>query len=794
MLASLSIKQKLILIMLIPLMVVVLLSAKLALNAYNNTKSLEKIEKIVILSTKIGALVHETQKERGMTAGFLGSKGSKFKDKLPLQRDNASAKKSDLLEYLSDFDANEYNEEFKNALTLGLNQLDNIDNIRSQVSSQSINAGAAIGYYTKMNGLFLNVIGASIQLSSSAELSQKLGAYTNFLLSKERAGIERAVGANTFARDNFGKGMRVKFNNLVAKQDAYADSFLKVASKPAREFYNETVSGSSVDEVNKMRDVLLSSGKNSKFGIEAQYWFTTITQKINLLKKVEDYLANELKNATSLEKESTFEETMIFGILSLLGIIMTLVLARTIAFTILIDVRNVKTGLEEFFAFVNFEKDDLKLIEVHSSDELGLMMQNINKNIEKTKDNIATDKELIKDTIRVANSIKNGHLDSRISLHSNNPALNELKDIINEMLDSLNVNVEKVMCVLDSYTSLNYLPKVDKEDLDGTMAKLCDDVNNLGQSITEILLENKKNGVILNQNANTLTNNLNQLSNAANVQAASLEETAASLEELTANLRANNESTIEMASYGSKVKNSVTTGQALANNTASAMDEINEQTSAISEAITVIDQIAFQTNILSLNAAVEAATAGEAGKGFAVVAQEVRNLASRSAEAAREIKDLVENAQAKTDGGKKIADDMIHGYKELNENITKTIDLIDNVTTASKEQESGIVQINDAVNNLDKLTQENAQNTASADSIAKQTGKISAIIVENANAKEFEGKDSFTFRDSTLDENFSGIEKRVIEKEIKTKRKAQHKPVVKKVLASTNNSDEWASF
>ena len=100
-----------------------------------------------------------------------------------------------------------------------------------------------------------------------------------------------------------------------------------------------------------------------------------------------------------------------------------------------------------------------------------------------------------------------------------------------------------------------------------------------------------------------------------------------------------------------------------------SMEEINEQTSSIADAITVIDQIAFQTNILSLNAAVEAATAGEAGKGFAVVAQEVRNLASRSAEAAREIKALVENANSKADEGKQIANKMITGYSKLNENI-----------------------------------------------------------------------------------------------------------------------------
>ena len=195
-----------------------------------------------------------------------------------------------------------------------------------------------------------------------------------------------------------------------------------------------------------------------------------------------------------------------------------------------------------------------------------------------------------------------------------------------------------------------------------------------------------------------------------------------------------------MAKYSNEITKASSEGEKLANSTTTAMDEINTQVNLVNDAISVIDQIAFQTNILSLNAAVEAATAGEAGKGFAVVAGEVRNLASRSAEAANEIKRIVQLATSKTKEGSEIANSMIEGYTSLNENISITLDLIQNVTTASKEQSVGMVQINDAVNNLDQITQRNAQSASEANEIAKQTLKISNEIIEQVNSKEFDGK------------------------------------------------------
>ena len=192
-----------------------------------------------------------------------------------------------------------------------------------------------------------------------------------------------------------------------------------------------------------------------------------------------------------------------------------------------------------------------------------------------------------------------------------------------------------------------------------------------------------------------------------------------------------------MSDYANELTISANQGEKLANQTFSSIDDINFQVNAISEAIAVIDKIAFQTNILSLNAAVEAATAGEAGRGFAVVAQEVRNLASRSSEAANEIKNLVLNATKKSKEGKIIASEMITGYSHLNQNINNTLSLIKEVENAAKDEKLAMDQISDAINSLDKQTQINANIANQTNQIASETSELAKNVVSVVDSKQF---------------------------------------------------------
>ena len=472
--------------------------------------------------------------------------------------------------------------------------------------------------------------------------------------------------------------------------------------------------------------------------------FSKINKKLSTVNIIADE-QNKLSYSNALKKiDSTLYSLytlVVFALIILVAIVFV------ITNSIKIPLQKFQDGLIEFFKYLNQETKDSKLIEIDSKDELGLMASIVNENILNTNKSIERDRTLVDSAIKCANEAKKGLLNTRIEGETNNISLNELKNVINQMLGAIESNIKNAMKVLSSYTNYDYRNKININGLEGDIKDLCNDVNNLGLAITSMLQENKKIGLVLSSNADILSNNVSKLTASANSQAASLEETAAAIEEITANMQNSSQNITKMTSYANEVSSSVEIGQKLASKTAVSMDEINEQTQAIADSITIIDQIAFQTNILSLNAAVEAATAGEAGRGFAVVAQEVRNLASRSAEAAREIKTIVENAKNKADEGKDIANNMIDGYKELNENIQQTINLISDIQNASKEQLLGIEQINDAVTQLDQQTQKNAAVASQTHDVSVITDKIAKLVVSNANAKEFEGKNNIRAKD-----------------------------------------------
>ena len=440
-------------------------------------------------------------------------------------------------------------------------------------------------------------------------------------------------------------------------------------------------------------------------------------------------LTFSLDKADSEISELVLYISVISAVLGLLTIALILIIVKKATNPI----EKLKKGFENLL-----ESNDPSIsLNVESKDEIGEVSHLFNSYMDKVRAGLKKDELVIEEASDILEKASNGFFVYQVEQNASNPHVEDLKNKLNEMIKSTKDTLDRINDTLRKYSESKFDYKINDEGIYGDLGSLTAGIKLVGNNTSEILAMVMNTGDSLNQNTGVLSSASNNLSISSNQQAASLEETAAALEEITAIISSNTQSTFKMSQLAQNVTTSAKQGQELANRTASSMDEINVQVSSINDAIEVIDQIAFQTNILSLNAAVEAATAGEAGKGFAVVAQEVRNLASRSAEAAKEIKDIVSAATSKAEQGKTISSNMIEGYNELNQNISNTITIIEEVATASKEQEKGIIQINDAVNTLDQATQKNAQVANEISDMASNISIMSNSLVTAASRASF---------------------------------------------------------
>ena len=298
--------------------------------------------------------------------------------------------------------------------------------------------------------------------------------------------------------------------------------------------------------------------------------------------------------------------------------------------------------------------------------------------------------------------------------------------------DALRIAVEQVQEAVMAAKSNDLTYRVPMDNKNGEMAVLCAGVNGLLDGMVSMVTGIIEASGTISTAAREIAMGNTDLSQRTEEQASSLEETAASLEELTTTVRQNADNAHSANKLASSASEIAVKGGTVVTEVVHTMNGITESSRKISDIIGVIDEIAFQTNILALNAAVEAARAGEQGRGFAVVAAEVRNLAQRSANAAKEIKALISDSVGKVETGSKLVASAGQTMEEIVLSVKRVTDIMAEISAASQEQSNGIDQVNTAVSQMDKITQQNAalveQAAAAAKSMEEQTEDLTRIV------------------------------------------------------------------
>ncbi|WDE00954.1 methyl-accepting chemotaxis protein [Thalassomonas actiniarum] len=624
----LKFKHKLFLLILVPLLGFLYFSLSHLVEVNHKLNTAHEIQQLLSVTVKNNALVHELQKERGMTAIVLGSKGTKFIRELKEQRQRTDQVHADLSRGLTNFRSEHPG---INKILSDINHdLAQLNQVRTSINNLSISTGEAIAYYTKLNDEILQLTGFFISMSPKETVRLAI-SYYNFLEAKERAGIERAVASGGFSAGAFTSESFQKFIRLNARQDTYLQQFLLNSPDELKNDYLQKMQQPSVLQVIKYRKQITDKGPQGPFTVDAKSWFRVATERINLFKQVEDNISASFIGQIQ-QLSSSANNTMIFTVLVLLC----------------------STGLTLFIAAVILK-------------------------------NLLQQLKLLTKTIT---SVRDSHdLTARVSVISADE-LGQLAHALNETLVTFSGAVEQI-----SSSSMELSASAE-------------------QSATTV----EKNALSLQHQQNETA----QVATAIEQMSVSVQEVARNTSTAMTAARQANEQAINSQQVVSESLHTINTLVGEVSEIGGLISGLHTTSGTIAGVIDVIKGVAEQTNLLALNAAIEAARAGEQGRGFAVVADEVRTLAQRTQESTVEIENIIQqlqreagNAYTVIEGSQAKAQATVQGTNKIELSLTEIVTsisdinaMVEQIAVAAEEQVNVTDEINQNISDIDNKSQE----------------------------------------------------------------------------------------
>ncbi len=646
MLKNLSIKQKIVITMSVIFIAMSVLAINLVLDHLDNYKQSKIIKVGVNISTKISNLVHELQKERGMTAGFLSSGGNKFSTELKEQRNLTDKKLQELITYLENTDLSGVPEIVSGHLNRALESLRNLSIIRNKINNFNIDLENALGFYTKANKELLKTIGLFAKYSPDETISMELASYLAFLSAKETMGIERAVLAAVFSKGSFDIKLYTKFIALLNKQKAFLTTFEAIAPLKFLNLYKKVVVGKSVEEVSRMEKEALTKNLSGNFDIEATYWFKQMTKKINLMKKTEDSIAQMIKEdvekiIVSIKKSLTFIVS-----LSVISMVITIILG----FYVITSINRSLKSMEEQISDITLYNDFSKRVKIDSKDEIAKIAELLNKIIASARNALKQAKNTSSQTIVMVEDV------NKVSVETKQRFEEEAKIVMDAVSKATQVKepIEIAVKELEKTEEDIETAKSNLELANEQIMKLVEAVKNSAEYEGEVAKELSK----LENSADKAKDVLKLVENIS----------------LQTNLLALN-AAIEAARAGEYGKGFAVVADEVRNLAEKSREYVNEINEAISELVNQIGIIA---------------------KKIVANTENMSNLAEESSVVEEKVKDV-----------SNIMDETVKISKETTNNIKSVIrhvnDIIKEIEEISKASEQNSINIENMVKSINKV-------------------------------------------------------------------------------------------